>query len=101
MDQRLGGDWIGIRPVIDEKAIQLISKIGPITATSANISGKKPLIDCKKAAHQLKLNSDQFIAAQTKGGSPSTLVKVDKKVIVMREGVISRQEVAEWSKKLT
>ena len=101
LDQRLGGDWIGVRPVVEEKAIQLISKTGPITATSANISGEKPLIDCKKAALQLKLQPDQFIPAQTRGGAPSTLVKLDKKVTVMREGVISRQEVAEWSKKLT
>ena len=42
MDERLGGDWIAVRPVVDEKAIQLISKVGPITATSANISGKTP-----------------------------------------------------------
>tara|TARA_Y100000746_G_C15437505_1_gene421332 strand:+ start:149 stop:742 length:594 start_codon:yes stop_codon:yes gene_type:complete len=101
LDQRLGGDWIAIRPVVEEKAIELISKIGPITATSANISGKKPLIDCKKAALELKLNKDQFISAQTKGGLPSTLVKVDRTVTVMREGLISRQEVVDWSKKLT
>ena len=25
MDQRLGGDWIGVRPVVEEKAIQLIN----------------------------------------------------------------------------
>ena len=101
IDQRLGGDWIAVRPVIEEKAIELISKIGPITATSANISGKKPSIDCKKAALELGLKKDQFISAQTTGGPPSTLVKVDGTVTVMREGVISRQEVITWSKKMT
>ena len=101
MDERLGGDWIAVRPVVDEKAIQLISRVGPITATSANISGKKPLTDCKHAALELKLNEDQYIQAQTTGGLPSTLVKVDRTVTVIREGVISRQEVVEWSKKMT
>ena len=42
MEERIGGDWIAVRPVVYEKAIQLISKVGPITATSANISGKTP-----------------------------------------------------------
>ena len=101
MDERLGGDWIAVRPVVEEKAIELISKVGPITATSANISGKSPSIDCRKAALELKLNEDQFIQAQTKGGLPSTLIKVDRTVTVIREGVISRQEVVEWSKKMT
>ena len=101
MDYRLGGDLIGIRPVINKSARELISISGPLTATSANISGKIPLKDCKEAAQNLKLNNDQYISGLTKGGLPSTLVKVDTKVTVMREGVISREEVSAWSMKMT
>jgi len=101
MDYRLGGNLIGIRPVVDESARELISISGPLTATSANISGKIPLKDCKEAAQNLKLNNDQYISGLTKGGLPSTLVKVDTKVTVMREGVISREEVDAWLMKMT
>jgi len=100
MDSRLGGDLIGIRPVVDKFARELISKSGPLTATSANLSGKNPLKDCKEAAHELKLHDDQYISGLTPGGQPSTIVKVDTKVTVMREGVISREEVAAWSMKM-
>jgi len=101
MDQRLGGDLIGVRPVVDELARKLISASGPLTATSANISGQNTLKDCKEAAKELKLNKNQSLGGVTTGGLPSTLVKVDTKVTVMREGVISRKEVAAWSMKMT
>tara|TARA_B100000287_G_scaffold120484_1_gene112319 strand:+ start:164 stop:754 length:591 start_codon:yes stop_codon:yes gene_type:complete len=101
MDQRLGGDFIAVRPVVDELARKLISVSGPLTATSANISGKKPSKECKEAANDLKLNQNQFLGGVTTGGLPSTLVKVDTKVTVIREGVISREEVAAWSMKRT
>ncbi len=100
MDSRLGGDLIGIRPVIDKYARKLISKSGPLTATSANLSGQKPLKDCEEAARGLKLHDDQYISGLTPGGQPSTIVKVDTKVTVMREGVISREEVTAWSMKM-
>ena len=100
LDERLGGNWIGVRPVIDERARKLIIESGPITATSANKSGKKPQKDCEKAAKELELNNDQFIPGGTKGGPPSTLVKVDSKVTIMREGIISKKEVVVWSKKM-
>ena len=100
VDFRLGGNWIAIRPVSDERAKNLISFSGPITATSANISGKKPHLDCKKAAEELELNNNQFICGKTRGGLPSTLVKVDTEVTVMREGIISREEVITWSTKM-
>ena len=101
MDQRLGGDFIAVRPVVDELARKLISVSGPLTATSANISGQKPSKGCKEAANDLKLNQNQFLGGVTTGGLPSTLVKVDTKVTVIREGVISREEVAAWSMKRT
>ena len=100
LDQRLGGEWVGVRPVTDTRARQLISQCGPLTATSANISGEEPKKDCKLAAQDLKLKHDQYIPGVTNGGLPSTLVKVDKEVSVMREGVISRKEVVAWSMKM-
>ena len=99
LDKRLGGDWVAVRPIVEKSARQLVFESGPITATSANISGKKPQKDCEKAAIELDLNPDQFISGLTTGGAPSTLVKLDTKVTVMREGVISREEVIAWSKK--
>ena len=100
MDLRLGGDWIAVRPVINDLAIKLISKSGPLTATSANLSGKDPQLECRFAAEELKLNHNQFVCGSSIGGLPSTLVKVDSEVTVMREGIISREDVITWSTKM-
>ena len=100
-DIRLGGDWIAVRPIINKKARTLISKSGPLTATSANISGEKPFLQCSQAAKELNLNDNQFVCGSSVGGLPSTLVKVDLEVTVMREGIISKEDVMTWSTKMT
>ena len=46
LDNRLGGDKIAIRILADPIAKKLIENTGPLTATSANISGSEPLRDC-------------------------------------------------------
>ena len=100
MDLRLGGDWVAIRPLIEERARKLILESGPLTATSANLSGKPPFLDSKLVAQDLQLNNNQYICGNSIGGLPSTLVKVDTEVTVMREGIISRQDVVTWSTKM-
>ncbi len=100
LDSRLGGEWVAIRPLIDRRARKLILETGPLTATSANISGKEPNLDSKSAAKDLQLNPNQFICGNSVGGSPSTLVKVDTEVTVMREGIISREDVVTWLTKM-
>ena len=39
LDERLGGERVALRVVSHHAAIRLIEEVGPVTATSANISG--------------------------------------------------------------
>ena len=50
LDNRLGGEKIAIRILENKVAKKFIEKTGPLTATSANISGLEPLKDCEMAA---------------------------------------------------
>ncbi len=67
---------------------------GPITGTSANISGMPP---CKTAEEVLKqIPEIDFVvdAGETKGDLPSTVIEVlDKEVKLIREGAIAFEEI--------
>ena len=107
MDERLGGDEIAIRVIDTPVSQELLRKVGPLTATSANLSGKKPEKDCKKAAASLGL--DFVITSNCTGGPPSTLIRCDdyadlnsgEQIQVLREGIVSEVEVKAWLKKMT
>lgn len=97
LDSRLGGDRIAVRPVAHPLARELVSRGGPLTATSANLSGASCERDCTRAAHSLGLSDEFAIPETTSGGSPSTLISLTPEVIVIREGVISAHRVERWS----
>jgi L-threonylcarbamoyladenylate synthase len=107
-DSRMGGRSIAIRVVGHPIAKELLEKVGPLTATSANISGKDPLYSCNKAANALGLSKNNSLDEICKGGEPSTFIRcpvflsssgVDKPEIV-REGIISNIEVMKKWKEL-
>lgn len=90
-----GTDTIGVRL----SSCELTRKIarafgGPITGTSANISGMPP---CKTAEEVLKqIPEIDFVvdAGETKGDLPSTVIEVlDKEVKLIREGAIAFEEI--------
>ena len=60
LDSRLGGDRIAIRVLSDPVAKRFIEKTGPLTATSANISGSEPLRDCEMAAKTLSSSENMI-----------------------------------------
>ncbi|MBA45775.1 MAG: hypothetical protein CMB31_04230 [Euryarchaeota archaeon] len=101
LDSRIGGESIAVRIVGHPIARDLLTKVGPLTATSANISGFKTLYSCNDAARALGLSIDNSLDVNCKGGEPSTLIRcpvflsssgVDKPEIV-REGIVSEIEV--------
>ena len=103
MDQRLGGELMALRPVAHPIAKKLISKFGPLTATSANVSGCVPSNTCKGAIDDLNLPISALVDGICKSAIPSTIVKVifeedtsESSVIIMREGVVPSQKVTEW-----
>ena len=109
LDARLGGDRVAVRVLADETAIALVRKIGPITATSANHSGVKPLHNVRDAANVLGLSEESIIDGDCPGGNPSTILSLvkDKEktggytVRIMREGVVPSNDVNTWLRSLT
>ena len=103
MDARLGDDWIGIRVVNNPIAQKIVDAIGPITSTSANKSGEETIFDCVKAAEYLGMPISSAWPALTKGGKPSTVIKVEfqqknriEKLTLIREGVVAWSELEHW-----
>ena len=109
LDERLGGDWVAVRVLADARARELISRTGPLTATSANISGEETVSDCMQAAAILDLPNGDFIPGQCVGGAPSTLIRwnnsgdasQDLDWTIIREGKVSAGEIEQWSMQQT
>ena len=109
MDPRLGGDKVAIRVVSNRTAKELLSETGPLTATSANISGEEPLLDCIEAAESLCSAEEAVVGVDglCEGGLPSTLIAwhtvcespESLSIEVIREGKISSEEVLAWWKR--
>ena len=108
LDNRLGADKVAIRVVSHPVAKALLRATGPLTATSANISGTPPKSNCldavdalQKAGHKVGL-----VEGNTPGGSPSTLIawysvcdaSDNTSIEVLREGIIPTEEVLQWWK---
>jgi len=108
LDNRLGADKVAIRVVSHPVAKALLRAIGPLTATSANISGTPPKSNCldavdalQKAGHKVGL-----VEGNTPGGSPSTLISWysvcdasdNTSIEVLREGIVPTEEVLQWWK---
>lgn len=83
-----GSDKVGLRMPDNKKVLELIEKIGPIAATSANISDAPPFLtarEVKKAFPQI----DLIIEGKIKIGQASTVVDATgKKPIILRSGPI-------------
>ena len=100
-DARIGGKSVAIRIVGHPIARDLLNKVGPLTATSANISGMKTLYSCNAAAEALGLSKNNSIDVNCTGGKPSTLIRCPvflsssgaHKPEIVREGIVSKFEV--------
>ena len=111
LDSRLGGNMVAVRVMSHPSAVALLEETGPLTATSANVSGQIPVGDCDEAAELLSRfgNEIEFVSGVCEGGLPSTLISWDysygpsdmPEIEVIREGIVSREEVLEWSKSRT
>ncbi|MDP6871202.1 MAG: L-threonylcarbamoyladenylate synthase [Candidatus Thalassarchaeaceae archaeon] len=111
LDPRVGGNMVAVRVMSHPSAIALLEKTGPLTATSANVSGQPPVEDCEVAAGLISTLDKEiaFVSGRCKGGLPSTLISWDysygssdmSEIEVLREGVVGMKEVQEWSKSRT
>jgi len=90
-----GLDKVAIRIPNNKIALELLSKFGPITATSANIHGKKPPVNIEDISMQF---SKSDIAVYLDDGilddKPSTIVDLTEKPFkIIRKGAISEKEI--------
>ena len=111
LDRRLGGNMVAVRVMSHPSAVALLEETGPLTATSANVSGQIPVDDCDEAAELLSRFGDEieFVSGVCEGGLPSTLISWDysygpsdmSEIEVIREGIVGKEEILEWSKSRT
>jgi len=88
-----GSGKVGIRVPRNEIALKLIELAGPITATSANISGQQPITTADEARKQLAGRVDFVLdGGPSQIGVESTVVDVSEegKCEILRDGAIAR-----------
>lgn len=92
-----GSDNVAVRIPNNEIALQITSKFGPITATSANIHGKETPSNIKDIKKQFKRGDiSVYIDYGVLEGKASTVVDVSSgDLIMLREGDIKKKQLLE------
>jgi L-threonylcarbamoyladenylate synthase len=90
-----GGATVAIRVPAHAAARDLAAAFGfPITATSANASGERPAESADDVARSLPDVDCIVDAGRVAGGSPSTIVRIDRGVpMLVRDGAIAWDRV--------
>lgn len=90
------GNSIGIRMPDHPVALELLSKFGPIAATSANLSGKTSPQDAQDVLQQLNNRVPLILdGGRCPGGIPSTVIDCSgDQVQILRAGAISQEQIA-------
>lgn len=85
---------VGIRIPESDITRRLIELLGaPITATSANISGKAPPASADEATSQITEANIVLDGGKLGEGVPSTVIDLSEKPKILREGAIKRAEL--------
>lgn len=86
----------GIRVPDHPLAKAIIDDFGPITSTSANLHGRPEPVDIQIAKIQLAERVKLYLnCGRCEYGKGSTVVKVDEGVDILREGVITKEEIGD------
>jgi L-threonylcarbamoyladenylate synthase len=90
----MGTETVGIRQPARRDVLQLLHRVGPLTGTSANRTGRPPVRTADQVHRELGEDVDLILdGGETPGGLPSTLVDVTGPVRVLREGPVGRQAI--------
>lgn len=73
--------------------LKLLKETGPLVAPSANFEGEKPSESIDQSKAFFGENVDFYLDGGTLKSQPSTLIELDKNWRVLREGLISKQEI--------
>ncbi len=89
-----GQDTIAVRIPKNNVALDLLSKFGPLTATSANIHGKKTPCVINELTMQFRNDVSVYLNDGRLDESPTTIVDLTtKKPYIIRQGAISINEI--------
>ncbi len=90
-----GTGTVGVRQTADAVLVRLLRQTGPLTGTSANRSGQPPARSAEEVQASLGSELDMIVdAGPTSGGPPSTIIDAVGPIRLLREGPISRQQIA-------
>jgi len=85
---------VAVRHSSHRELVRLLTRVGPLTGTSANRSGHSPACTAEEVQVALGLEIDLILdAGRTPGTLPSTLVDTRTPVRILREGPVSRDQV--------
>ena len=85
---------VGIRISSDDMVRNLIRKVGkPLLVPSANKSGEPPLTKSEDVISIFDKEIDGIIIGESTSNVPSTIVLIDKDVHILREGLISKEDI--------
>lgn len=85
---------VGIRISSDDMVRNLIRKVGkPLLVPSANKSGEPPLTKSENVISIFDKEIDGIIIGESTSNVPSTIVLINKDVHILREGLISKEDI--------
>jgi L-threonylcarbamoyladenylate synthase len=89
-----GQGTIGVRQPNDPRVCELLKQTGPVTGTSANRTGQPPAQSAAEVIQHLGSAVDLIVdGGPTPGGQPSTVLQIDPKIRIIRQGAISRDRL--------
>jgi len=90
-----GQGTIGVRQPNDPRVCELMKHTGPLTGTSANRTGQSPAQSAEDVTQQLGSVVDLIVdGGPTPGGQPSTVLQLVNGLRVLREGAVTRKQLA-------
>ena len=90
-----GLETIGIRIPDDPFVLQLLKEVGPMLVTSANISGTPALLHTAEVYEQFNGQIPLIVKGNCVSQVASTVVKIDDQVDILRQGLITKEEIEE------
>ena len=89
------GDKVAVRIPDHHLALDLLSEVGPLTVTSANVHGMETPVIIKNIKMQFTADDiSAYLDAGRLKGLPSTIVDLTcKEPLIVREGTITKREI--------
>lgn len=90
----MGTGTIGIRCPGSFQLRSILNVTGPLTGTSANLSGSSPLSTAKEVSEQFGREIDLILdSGPSSGGLPSTILVLSEPPQILRKGLIAMEEI--------